>query len=69
MANPAFQIEEPSGIGSPPTGIPFFLELLSWSQMCHLLTLCFCFALGAMVDLFSFDDVVNTIQGGKPQKK
>ena len=29
----------------------------------------FCCALGAMNDLFSFDDVVKAIQGGKPQKK
>ena len=51
-------------------GIPLLLfELLSWDQVCWLLILHFCYLLGAMDDLFSFDNVVNAIQGGKPQKK
>ena len=29
----------------------------------------FCFVVGAMVELYSFDDVVNAMQGGKTQKK
>ena len=36
--------------------------------MCRLLTLHFCFSLGAMDNLFSFNDVVNAIQDRKPQK-
>ena len=62
LANPSLKVEEPNGTGSSPTNILFLpFEPLPWDQMCRVLTLCFCFDSSAMVELFSFDDVLNTV--------